>query len=116
MTIPISAITSVTSAAGSSPVSALGAATAPTAPTSTAAASAVAGDGGFGSVLSNAMSSLEGVQAKADGLAVQAATGQLTNVQDYLVAANEASVATSLAVAVRNNAVQAFNQIMGMPV
>ncbi|MDQ1499053.1 MAG: flagellar hook-basal body complex protein FliE, partial [Actinomycetota bacterium] len=45
-----------------------------------------------------------------------AATGDLTNVHDYMIAATEASLATQLTVAVRNKAVEAFNQIMNMGV
>jgi len=69
---------------------------------------------GFGQTLTHAMDSLSGAQTKADNLAVQAATGDLTNVHDYMIAATEASLATQLTVAVRNKAVEAFNQIMNM--
>ena len=70
----------------------------------------------FGQTLSHAVDSLQATQAKADTLAVQAATGDLTNVHDYMIAATEASLATQLTVAVRNKAVDAFNQIMNMGV
>ena len=71
---------------------------------------------GFGQTLTHAMDSLSGAQTKADNLAVQAATGDLTNVHDYMIASTEASLATQLTVAVRNKAVDAFNQIMNMGV
>jgi flagellar hook-basal body complex protein FliE len=71
---------------------------------------------GFGQTLSQAIDGLSGAQAKADNLAVQAATGDLTNVHDYMIAATEASLATQLTVAVRNKAVESFNQIMNMGV
>jgi len=80
------------------------------------AAGAVSGTQGFGQSLVKALDGLQGAQAKADGLAVQAATGDLTNVHDYMIAATEASLATELTVAVRNKAVEAFNQIMNMAV
>ena len=51
-----------------------------------------------------AWSKLQSVQATSDDLAVKAATGDLTDVHDYMIAANEASVATQLTVAVRNKA------------
>ena len=70
----------------------------------------------FGTLLANGIDSLEGVQNNASTLAVQAATGDLTSIQDYTVAATEASVATQLAVNLRNQAVSAFNQIMNMQV
>ena len=71
---------------------------------------------GFGHTLTNAIEGLQGLQTKADNLAVQAATGDLTNVHDYMIAATQASLATELTVAVRNKAVEAFNQIMNMAV
>ena len=74
------------------------------------------GAGSFGQSLTKALDSLQGAQAKADRLAVSAATGDLTNVHDYVIAATEASLATQLTVAVRNKAVEAFNQIMNMGV
>ena len=80
------------------------------------AAGAVAGTQNFGQSLVKALDGLQGAQTKADGLAVEAATGDLTNVHDYMIAATEVSLATELTVAVRNKAVEAFNQIMNMPV
>jgi len=84
--------------------------------TGTVAAGAVSGTQSFGQTLVKALDGLQGTQTRADGLAVQAATGDLTNVHDYMIAATEASLATELTVAVRNKAVEAFNQIMNMGV
>jgi flagellar hook-basal body complex protein FliE len=84
--------------------------------TLTPAAGAADGTHSFGQSLTNALDGLQGAQAKADRLAVSAATGDLTNVHDYMIAASEASLATQLTVAVRNKAVEAFNQIMNMGV
>jgi flagellar hook-basal body complex protein FliE len=79
-------------------------------------ATGATGSQGFGQTLANALEGLQATQTKADNLAVQAATGDLTNVHDYMIAATEASLATELTVAVRNKAVEAFNSIMSMPV
>jgi flagellar hook-basal body complex protein FliE len=80
------------------------------------AVGAVGGTQGFGQTLVKALDGLQAVQTNADGLAMQAATGDLTNVHDYMIAATEASLATELTVAVRNKAVEAFTQIMNMAV
>jgi flagellar hook-basal body complex protein FliE len=68
----------------------------------------------FAAQLGKGLESLQGMQDKADGLAVQAATGSLTDVHDYMIASTEAALATQLTVAVRNKAVEAFNEIMRM--
>jgi flagellar hook-basal body complex protein FliE len=112
---PPPAATETASQAGPSSVGLTG----PTAPTSPMAAtgagsSAGSAGGGFAGVLGNALNSLQGTQATADNLATQAATGSLTNVADYMVAAEQANIQTQLTAAVRNSALQAFQQIMGM--
>jgi flagellar hook-basal body complex protein FliE len=71
---------------------------------------------GFGDVLASAVEHLDRSQRTADALAVQAATGELRDVQDYVIAATEAQVTTELAVTVRNRAVEAFTQIMQMAI
>jgi flagellar hook-basal body complex protein FliE len=91
--------------------------TPPVAPAATASvgtAAAPAGDS-FATTLGNGLDALAGVQAKADGLAVQAATGQLTDVHQFTMAATQAQLATELTVAIRNKAVEAFNDILRMP-
>ena len=70
----------------------------------------------FGSLVLDGIDRLEAVQGKSDQLAVQAATGDLTAIHQYTLAASEAAVTTQLTVAVRNKALEAFNEIMRMPV
>ncbi len=77
---------------------------------------AAAGADGFASVLSATFDKLQGVQAASDELAAQAATGDLKDVHDYMIARNEASLATEMVVTFKNKAVEAFNEIMRMPV
>jgi flagellar hook-basal body complex protein FliE len=91
--------------------------------TSTAGTAGTAGTTGasgassaFGDLLVDGLDRLEAVQDKSDKLAVQAATGDLNDMHDYTVAATEASVTAQLTVAVRNRALEAFNEIMRMPI
>jgi flagellar hook-basal body complex protein FliE len=70
--------------------------------------------GDFASQLSASLQHLQDVQTNADNLAVQAATGQLADVHDYIIAATEANLTTQLAVQVRNKALDAFSEIMRM--
>ena len=75
-----------------------------------------AGKSSFGDNLTNALDNLQETQSTADDLSMQVATGKLTNIHDYMIAANQAELATQLTVAVRNKAVEAFNQVMNMSV
>lgn len=89
----------------------------PTGPTSPSGVSGASGTGhDFGNMVMDGIDRLEAVQDKSDQLAVQAATGDLTNIHDYTLAATEASVTAQLTVAVRNRALESFNEIMRMQV
>lgn len=81
----------------------------PTAPTSPVKASSGVD---FGQMLSTGIERLEGLHDRADNLAVQAATGDLTQIHDYTITATEAAVSTQLTTAVRNKALEAFQEIM----
>jgi flagellar hook-basal body complex protein FliE len=70
----------------------------------------------FASVLGKGIDAVQNAQSAADNLALQAATGDLTNIHDYTIAATQAAVVTELAAAIRTKGVDAFNQIMGMQV
>jgi flagellar hook-basal body complex protein FliE len=96
-------------------IGAVGGLTPPAGVGATSAAGGAAGAGtDFATQLGKGLEHLQGLQDKADGLAVQAATGSLTDVHDYMIASSEASLATELTVAVRNKALDAFNEIMRM--
>jgi flagellar hook-basal body complex protein FliE len=88
--------------------------TAATPTDATASAQGVTND--FGSAIANALDQLQSTQASADQLSTQAATGNLTDMTDYLIASQKAQVQTQLTTAVRDSAVQSFNSIMGMQV
>jgi flagellar hook-basal body complex protein FliE len=71
---------------------------------------------GFAAVLASSFDKLQSAQSTADNLAVQAATGDLKDVHDYMIASTEAGLATEMVVTIKNKAVEAFNEIMRMPV
>ena len=75
-----------------------------------------AGADGFAAVLASSFDKLQGAQSTADNLAVQAATGDLKDVHDYMIASTESSLATEMVVTIKNKAVESFNEIMRMPV
>lgn len=71
---------------------------------------------GFADVLTGAIENVQGAQSSADALAVQAATGDLRDVHDYMIAAQEAALTTEMFVTLKNKAVEAFTEIMRMPI
>jgi flagellar hook-basal body complex protein FliE len=71
-------------------------------------------DESFAGMLSRGLESVQGMQAKADTLAQQAADGTLQDPAQYTMAANEASLGLQLTLAVRNKAMEAFQEIMRM--
>ena len=71
-----------------------------------------AGGPDFGALVAGGLEKLQSLQSRSDALAIEAATGRLQDVHNYLIAANEAGLAVQLTVAVRNKAVEAFNEIM----
>ena len=94
-------------ASGIAPISTAGLTTAST------AGSTPVGGASFGNVATDLVDSLQNQQDNADRLALAASTGN-GNVGDVMIAATQASLSTNMTVAVRNKAVEAFNQIMGM--
>lgn len=98
----VSAIAGVTGTVPTAPAT-------PTSPVASSGASSTSVD----DVLSG-VDQLQQLQSTADGLAVQAVTGQLDDVHDYTIAAAQASLAIELTAAIRNKAVDAFNEIMRM--
>ena len=68
----------------------------------------------FAAMLEKGINAVQSAQDTADGLAVQAATGDLTDIHQYTIAATQASLITELATTLRSKGIDAFNQIMGM--
>ncbi|MCU7731184.1 flagellar hook-basal body complex protein FliE [Actinoplanes sp. KI2] len=116
MTIPISAISGISGLSGISGISGVDALKGTDA-LSGAAASAGAGQGpnaNFGDMLTKGLESVQASQNRADDLAVQVADGTLKDPAQYTMAANEASLGLQLTLAIRNKAVEAFQEIMRM--
>jgi flagellar hook-basal body complex protein FliE len=107
------------------PISAIGAiavpnaaALTPTTSTSAARGADAVGTGGQagGNLFTDSLQSASGAQGKADGLMTQAATGELADLTSVMSAMTEAQLSTQLTVAVRNKAVESFNEIMRMQI
>ena len=103
----IDAIAGVTS--GLSAVQGVGPLTGATGAAATDASGSV-----FGAGLAGAVDQLQAMQSTSDALAVRAVTGDLDDVHDYTIASSQAGVALELTAAIRNKAVDAFNEIMRM--
>lgn len=78
---------------------------------SKAAASANDPAGGFGSMLTNAIGSLEQTQQAAATQSQALATGQTTDISSVITAVQEASLSMQMAAQIRNKAVEAYTEI-----
>jgi flagellar hook-basal body complex protein FliE len=68
----------------------------------------------FAGMLAQGLEGVQAAQTKASDLAVQVADGTLKDPAQYTMAATEASLGLQLTMAVRNKAVEAFQEIMRM--
>jgi flagellar hook-basal body complex protein FliE len=68
----------------------------------------------FASSIGNSLSQVESLDKTASTKAIQAATGDLPDIQDYVIAATKAQTAVELTTTIRNKALDAFNEIMRM--
>lgn len=73
-------------------------------------------ESGFANILTGAVNNVQDKQTVSNDLAVQAVTGDLDDIHDYTIAAAESKVTLELTAAIRNKAVDAFNEIMRMQV
>lgn len=78
-----------------------------------AARTPATGGTAFASVL-GAVDGAQALQAEAKTLALQAVTGDLTDIHRATLASSRAAVTLELVAAVRNKGVDAFNEIMRM--
>jgi len=68
----------------------------------------------FASELGGAVDNLQQLQSTSNRLAIQAVTGNLSDIHNATIASTRAQVTLELVAAVRNKGVDAFNEIMRM--
>ena len=76
-------------------------------------AAATRGDS-FGKALGQGLQQVENLDTTAQTKAIGAATGDLSDVHDYVIAAVQAQTAVELTTTLRNKALESFQQIIGM--
>jgi flagellar hook-basal body complex protein FliE len=74
-----------------------------------------AGDKGFGAMLKDAINSVSEIGKKSDAQAMAVANGK-ANVVDVVSAVAETEIAVDAVVAVRDKVIQAYEEIMRMPI
>ena len=103
MTAPISAISGLSGLSAVNPIE-----------SSTGVAQAGGPNTDFAGMLSKGLESVQAAQGKSADLAVQVANGTLADPAQYTMAATEAALGLQLTMAIRNKAVEAFQEIMRM--
>ncbi len=73
------------------------------------------GASSFGDLFKEAVLRLDQLQKEADGAAVDLATGGSVDIHDVMIAFQKADLGMQLAVQVRNKLVEAYQEIMRMP-
>ena len=103
MTTPIGPLSAI---GGITPLASM----APTMPTATVSGP----NADFAGMLAAGLENVQGLQNKSADLAVKVADGTLADPAQYTMASTEAALALQLTMAVRNKAVEAFQEIMRM--
>lgn len=70
----------------------------------------------FGQFLSEALQSVETAQVQADEAAQKLATGEIRDIAEVTTASEKATLALQLTVQVRNRVIEAYQEMMRMPV
>jgi flagellar hook-basal body complex protein FliE len=85
--------------------------------TSALGTSSAAGSGtDFGSLLTNAINQLSGIENSTTDLVTRAAAGENVDIHDVMIATQTESLAFNTAVQVRNKLVEAYQQVMSMQI
>jgi flagellar hook-basal body complex protein FliE len=106
MTSPISAISGLSGIGGVSAIDGL--------PGVTGTTATEGPNTDFAGLLSQGLEGVQAAQSKASDLAVQVADGTLADPAQYTMASTEAALGLQLTMAIRNKAVEAFQEIMRM--
>jgi flagellar hook-basal body complex protein FliE len=75
-----------------------------------------AGGGGFGELLKEGMTKLQGLQAEAEQQSRQLIAGEPVELHRVVLAGEQAALAFELTMAIRNKAVEAYQEVMRMQV
>lgn len=70
----------------------------------------------FGRLLAEALNNVEAAQKEAANAAQRLATGEIRDVAEVLIASEKATLALQMTVQVRNKVLEAYQEIMRMPV
>lgn len=70
----------------------------------------------FGQFLQEALAKVEAAQVEASQAATRLATGEIKDVAEVMIASEKATLALQLTVQVRNKVIEAYQEIMRMPV
>jgi flagellar hook-basal body complex protein FliE len=109
-----SAVGSIVSAAAQSATATTGSIHTGFAPSTSTAADTASGSGPFSSLVSDAVSQVDSLETQARVAADGLMTGTGVDVHEAMIAAQKAEMAFEMTLAVRNKAVQAYQQVMGM--
>lgn len=71
---------------------------------------------GFAETLAEGLGEASRLEQHADAVATDVASGGPSRIEDLMVATSQSQVATDLVLAVRNRAVEAYQEIMRLPV
>lgn len=69
----------------------------------------------FGDVLADAIRKVEQEQQTANDMAVKLAAGEVEDIAQVMIASERASLSLNLAIQVRNKVIEAYQEIMRMP-
>ena len=73
-------------------------------------------DGGFGDALQRGLQAVSDLEHRADGVAQTLATGGPATIEELMVATTKAQLGVEMLALVRDRAVEAYQEIMRMPV